>query len=103
MEEIVEKIEMLVGQDIDSFPSHIYDWVKEHLVVPKKVQLFEDYESENKVGLWLVTDHTGNNDSSYRVVFDETESDFGLAVTLENGRECFMGLNGKFGHTVEGM
>jgi hypothetical protein len=65
--------------------------------------LAADAEGSSFKDLWLVTDHTGEKDSSYRIVYDEQSQMFGLEVTLDTDVKWYMGSYGSFANTVESM
>ncbi len=75
-------------------------WAEGHLIAPRLVRLLDSLESSETSAYWLVTDHTGSADSSYRVVYDERHDAFGFEVTLDDGRELFLGRVGSFAETV---
>jgi hypothetical protein len=72
-------------------------------VAPRVITLFTDLEGSTTDEYWLVTDATGNEDGSYRVIFTEDLDSFGLSVVLEDGRHCCLGFNGEFADTIESM
>lgn len=51
----------------------------------------------------LVTDHTGVDDFGYQIVYLPSEDIFGFEVTLQNGRELFLGRVGTLAETVENL
>ena len=65
--------------------------------------LATDAEGTSFKDVWLVTNHTGENDSSYRIIYDDQAQLFGLECTLESGVEWYMGNYGSFSETVENM
>ena len=98
-----ERIERLVEQGLGELTPHLRAWAESHLITPKRVRLFDSIESPETFPCWLVTDHKGVNDSSYRVVYDENRNQFGFEVKLADGRELFMGWIGSFAETVENL
>ena len=82
---------------------HLQDWLRTHLVDPRPIRFYADAEGHSFKDLWLVTDHTGEKDSSYRIVYDESNQMFGLEVTLDTGVEWYMGSYGSFSETVASM
>jgi hypothetical protein len=70
---------------------------------PRPLDLFLGMSSEDRGEFWLVTDYIGIDDSSYRVIYDSEEKQFGLAVTLSDGRHCLLGRHGSFAESVEAM
>ncbi|MBA2733808.1 MAG: hypothetical protein H0U54_13055 [Acidobacteria bacterium] len=82
---------------------HLRDWVRSHLIQPRQVSFSINQDGTSFKTLWLITDHVGKDDSSYRIVYDEDEQDFGLEVTIDTGVEWYMGSYGTFSETVENM
>jgi hypothetical protein len=104
MGEVETRIQQRVNQTLNELPEHIRRWSVAHLIAPRKVTLATDPDGEQYADFWLVTDHTGSDDASYRVVFDEETDDFGLEVTLNTGVCWYMGSYGSsFAVTVDAM
>jgi hypothetical protein len=78
-------------------------WVEGHLVTPRLIWLTRSTQSHETFPYWLVTDHTGADDSSSRVVYDEEHDRFGHELTLEDDREYFVGRIGSFADAVEDL
>lgn len=100
---IAHRIQALVEADLSALAPHLRAWAQEHLISPHPMVLYSGPDTESIETLWLVTDHTSERDSSYRVIFDPAESAFGLEVTTVDGRALLLGLYGTFTETVEGM
>lgn len=60
-------------------------------------------ETEETDSCWLVTDHTGVQDSGYRVIYDEALDMFGLITELQDGRVYSLGFFGDFAETIDSM
>lgn len=82
---------------------HLRSWVDEHLISPRQVWVAIDTNGTSFKTLWLVTDRVGENDSSYRVVYNNETDAFGLECTLDSGVEWYMGNYGSFAEAVENM
>ena len=82
---------------------HLRSWVDEHLIAPRQVRLALDADGTSFKDVWLVTDHIGVNDSSYRIVYDHEADAFGLECTLDSGVEWYMGNYGSFAEAVQNM
>ena len=102
-ENIQTEIKDSIKKGISNLPDRLADWTKVHLCNPKKVKLSNDPEGKYFSYYWMVTDNTGTDDSSYRVVYDEKTRMFGLECTLANGLEWYMGAYGTFEETIENM
>ena len=101
--QITEQIKLKVAEGLLVLAPHLQDWVRAHLIDPRPVRFAADAEGSSLKDLWLVTDHTGEKDSSYRIVYDEHGQMFGLEVTLAISVEWYMGSYGSFAETVESM
>ena len=93
----------MVDDGLKSLAPHLQSWVKTHLIQPRPIRLFRNTEGTSPRDLWLVTDHNGEHDSSYRIVYDDRDQVFGLECTLDSGVEWYMGDYGSFSETVENM
>jgi hypothetical protein len=98
---VADLIAEAVAKEMPSLPSCLRYWVQAHLVTPRPILLSRDSEGHSTASYWLVTDHVGIDDAPCRVVFDGDA--FGLAMTLENGTECFMGRAASFADAVQNM
>ncbi len=103
MNKFENKINELIKKSIGKLPKHLADWTKLHLCKPKEVKLSLDSEGNGFGTFWLVTDNTGTDDSSYRIIYDEELEMFGLECTLNNGLQEYMGTYGSFEETVQNM
>ena len=101
--DIVATVKKRVSRDFPSISPRFHGWVRDHLIEPKPVRLAIDSEGVTYEELWLVTDHVGKEDSSYRVVYDPSDDNFGLEMTAIEGIEWYMGAYGEFFETIESM
>jgi hypothetical protein len=98
-----ERIRAKISESVVLLAPHLRSWAEAHLIAPRQVRLSLDPDGTSSKDLWLVTDHVGTNDASYRVVYDDETDGFGLECTLETGVEWYMGDYGSFAETVENM
>jgi hypothetical protein len=98
-----EAIRVKVTEGLAALAPHLQSWVQKHLIEPRQAQLATDVNGTSFKMLWLVTNHTGTNDSSCRIVYDDDSQLFGLECTLESGVEWHMGNYGSFSEAVENM
>jgi hypothetical protein len=103
MEKIKQIITLKVNEDLEELKPHLRSWVEEHLIQPRRIVVFTDLDGITSKIFWLVTDHIGKEDSSYRVVYDEYEEVFGLEQILDTGNSWYMGPYGTFLQTIENM
>jgi hypothetical protein len=101
--EVPALIKMKVAEALPILAPHLQNWLRPHLVEPRLIRLSADADGTSFKDLWLVTDHTGEEDSSYRLVYDGDNHEFGLESTLDTGVEWYMGSYGSFSETVESM
>ncbi len=100
---IAQKITQVIETEITQLSGHLYEWAREHVIAPKKIVLANDADGKEYAEYWLVTDHTGHNDSSYRVIYDDEFHLFGLACRLQTGVVWCLGLYGSFAETINNM
>jgi hypothetical protein len=98
-----QQISDSVNSAMPKLASHLKDWVQAHLTMPRRITLATDHDGLECAEFWLVTDHIGVNDSSYRIVCDDSMGMFGIECTLESGAHWMMGISGDFVKAVEGM
>jgi hypothetical protein len=103
MTQTPERIREKISEAVVVLAPHLRAWVEEHLIVPRQVRLALDANGTSFKNLWLVTNHVGANDSSYRVAYDDETDAFGLECTLDSGVEWYMGNYGSFAETIENM
>jgi len=103
MTETPVEIGARINEGAPSLAPHLRSWVAAHLIVPRQVRFALDPNGTAFKDLWLVTDHNGVNDSSYRIVYDQETDEFGLECTMDSGIEWYMGNYGSFAETVENM
>lgn len=101
--DVVARIQTRVADGLLQLSPHLRAWAEAHVVTPRAITLFTGLESSTTEDYWLVTDATGTDDSSYRVIYTEDIDAFGLSVVLQGGRDCCMGFHGDFAETVESM
>jgi hypothetical protein len=92
-----------VAEELSQLPPHLQRWARSHLVEPRLSRFSIDPDGSVHKDLWLVTDHTGEQDASYRIVYDGDEHTFGLECTLDSGVEWYLGNYGSFAEAVKNM
>src|SRR5258705_4128568 len=100
---VPELIKSKVAYELTSLAPHLQTWLRAHLIEPRLSRLSVDCNGPSSKAFWLITDHTGKEDSSYRIVYDGEHEVFGLECTLESGVEWYMGGYGSFSDAVESM
>jgi hypothetical protein len=84
-------------------PEESRAWFEEHRVAPREITVSADPDSSRTMRVWLVTDHTGHEDGSSRVVYDAATKMFGLVMELRTGVLWYMGSHGSFVDAVESI
>jgi len=67
-------------------------WFAAHRILPRPVSLAEDSEGTKWEEFWLVTEHTGADDSSFRIVYDDGREGFGRECLLDTDVPLFLGV-----------
>ena len=67
------------------------DWLLSHLCEPMEITVYSNEDRQTQLYVWAVTNHTGEKDGIYRVVYDPTTNCFGLEMSSEDGTNWFMG------------
>jgi hypothetical protein len=101
--DVVARIQKRVADGLSHLSAPLLVWAEAHLITPRVVTLFSGLDSSTTVDYWLVTDATGSDDGSYRVIYTEDLDSFGLSVILEGERHCCIGFYGGFAEAIESM
>jgi hypothetical protein len=67
-------------------------WLRAHLVAARPITLSRTTDGANGEQFWLVTDHTGSDDASFRLVYDDVEARYGLECAILNSISLFSGF-----------
>lgn len=79
-------------------------WFLTHLIEPTKISLDNSILTLHQNIFWLITDHIGINDSSYRIIHSlDKPYNFGLEMTNDLGKHGFLGFYGNLKETLENM
>ena len=68
------------------------DWLRAHLVPPRPIELARKTDGESTEAFWLITDHIGREDASFRIVFDDVMRRYGIECTILNNICLFAGF-----------
>lgn len=85
---------------IGGLPVNTRDWLRSHLIPPRPIELARKPSGENTEEFWLITDHTGREDASFRIVFDEAERRYGIECTILNNISLFAGYRASLADAV---
>jgi hypothetical protein len=78
--------------------------LKRCLVVPARHDYADPITEDQSVSLWLVLEEVPEDQSGYKIVFDEATLQFGLAIgDTERNRDVFLGYYGTFLETLASM
>lgn len=100
--EISEIIENEIAGDWAISNAHGVD-LKACLADPPEKQVFVDASDNSQVDLWLVLEEDPETRSGYKIVFDESTNDFGLATPSWEGPNMYLGSYGTFLDALESM
>lgn len=100
-EEVERLIETEVAGDWDRPNAHGCT-IRRCLVQPKKLA-FSDPLNLDTVDLWLVLEEDPEACEGYKVVYDDVNQRFGLAITAPDGKCVFLGLYGSFLEAYDAM
>jgi hypothetical protein len=75
-----------------SLPPSIRDWLRAHLIPPKPIALARKTDGKDSEQFWLITDHNGRDDASFRIVFDDASQRYGIECTILNDISLFAGF-----------
>ena len=103
-QQVTELIEKEIAGDWDRQNPHGVN-LKKCLVVPPVRKTYDDAcHGAQIVDLWLVLEENPEKKSGYKIVFDDSREQFGLAV--DDARTCraaFIGCYGTFLETLDAM
>jgi len=97
------KIEVLVLREVEALPPAYRSRIEPHLTKPRKILLYTDLDCVAKEHYWLITDFTKLDEKGHRIIYFQEMNIFGLAMQLEDGRNCCLGFYGSFADTVRSM
>lgn len=103
---IEDEIERQMKKEISGFtyvdPADVACFL-EHRVRPIAVRLCLDTKGVGWCGCYLVTDHSGSNDSPYRAAYDPAYKSFVREITLDNGVAHYVGRYPDLESLVDGF
>lgn len=100
--EVSELIEREINGDWSLSNAHGVD-LRRCLVAPT-VRVYEDCLRDGEtLELWLVLEETPEDESGYKIVFNEKSGAFGLAMRDVHDRDIYLGPHGTFLATLAGM
>jgi hypothetical protein len=100
-DEVVRLIEMEVAGDWGRQNAHSCT-VRRCLVEPQQLA-FADPLNSDTVDLWLVLEEDPEACDGYKVVYDDVNASYGLAITDSSGNHVFLGLYGSFFEAYDSM
>jgi hypothetical protein len=100
--EISEIIEREIDGNRSPSNAHGVD-LRRCLVAPVKQAYQDSFKEGETIELWLVLEEVPENKSGYKIVFDEQTRMFGLAMSVVDQPDMFLGFYGTFLETLEGM
>ena len=79
---------------------HLSEWLRAHCIAPRPIVLSRKTDGGNSESFWLITDHNGRDDASFRVVYDDETQRYGLECTIQNNVCLFAGYRASLVDTV---
>ena len=67
-------------------------WLRAHALPARRITLSRKTDGGDTEEFWLVTDHTGFDDSSFRVVYDDVSAQYGIECTIGSDVNLFAGF-----------
>lgn len=67
-------------------------WLRAHALPARRITLARKTDGGETEDFWLVTDHTGADDASFRVVYDDVSAQYGIECTIGNDVSLFAGF-----------
>jgi len=103
--EVMEIIKCEIDDNWTLSNAHGVDLRKCLLPQPMKKTYEDSFKEGETIELWLVLEEIPEDESGYKIVFDEESQMFGLAVpgSHENDNDIFIGFYGTFLETLEAM
>lgn len=68
-EDVPEQINAHVRATLSRLSPEQAAWLEAHLVTPRLLHLANSIAGPESIQAWLVTNHTGTDDASYRIVY----------------------------------
>ena len=78
-------------------------WFLDHLIEPVEIKIYDMNDTSKLRNLWRITADIGRNDSDYRVVYSNSENQFGLEVVSDQNINFFLSFYGTLENTLENM
>jgi len=75
-------------------------WLQMHKIAPRRIALSRKTDGSNSEEFWLVTDHTGSDDASFRVVYDDVANSYGIECAILNSISLFIGFRASLTEAV---
>ena len=81
-------------------PGQIDEWFLAHRIPIRKVTLAKETDGTELEDFWMVTDHTGTGDNTFRIIYDDGAREFGYECLMENDVSYFIGFYGDLRETL---
>lgn len=75
-------------------------WLQTHKIAPRRIALSRKTDGSSSEEFWLVTDHTGSDDASFRVVYDDVVGSYGIECAILNSISLFIGYRASLSEAV---
>lgn len=78
-------------------------WMRSHLIPPREIIVARKTDGNNTEQFWLITDHNGSDDASFRLIYDDLSRRYGLECTIQNNVSFFAGFRSSLVEAVTDM
>ena len=75
-------------------------WLHAHLIPARPIELARKTDGKETEPFWLITDHTGRQDASFRIVYDDAVRRYGIECTILNNICLFAGFRASLADAV---
>jgi hypothetical protein len=76
------------------------EWLRLHLIPPRPIELARKTSGEEAEPFWLITDHNGRDDASFRIVYDDATQRYGIECAILNDICLFAGYRASLADAV---
>jgi hypothetical protein len=100
--DVRDRVEQEIGSDWGRSNPHGID-LSRCLVHPERRHFCDSFNQNRTIDLWLVLEQDTKTHEGYKIVFDEGNCKYGLAICGQEGCDVFIGYYGTFIETLDAM
>ncbi len=101
-QEVRDRVDEEIGENWAASNAHGVE-LSRCLVTPQKGTYRDSFREGETIELWLVLEEDPIARKGYKIVYDESQDRFGLAMRDDRGNNVFLGYYGDFLTTLEAM